>query len=80
MKNRSPTLALVDKTLHEVCSSKKPFIAHLIVFGCDAFMHVQKEKRSKVDNKVEKCIFVAYKDGIKGYKVWNYVTRKIVYS
>ena len=59
---------------------KKPSIAHLIVFGCDAFMHVPKEKRSKLDNKAEKCIFVGYKDGIKGYKLWNPVTRKNVYS
>jgi len=43
-------------------------------------MHVPKEKRSKPDNKVEKCIFVAYKDGIKGYKLWIPITRKIVYS
>ena len=35
---------------------------------------------SKLDNKVEKCIFVGYTDGIKGYKLWNPVTRKIVYS
>ena len=42
-------------------------------------MHVPKEKRSKLDNKAEKCIFVGYKDG-KGYKLWNPVTRKIVYT
>ena len=45
LKNRSPTSTLVDKTPHEVWSSKKPSIAHLIVFGCDSFMHVPKEKR-----------------------------------
>ena len=43
-------------------------------------MHVPKEKRSKIDNKYEKCIFVGYKDKIKGYKIWNPVTRKIVYN
>ena len=43
-------------------------------------MHVPKEKRSKLDNKVEKWIFVSYKDGIKGYKLWNPITRKIVYN
>ena len=33
-----------------------------------------------MDNKVEKCIFVGYKYRIKGYKLWNLVTSKIVYS
>ena len=54
LKNRSPTSALVDKTPYEVWSGQKPFVAHLIFFGCEAFMHVPKEKRSKLDNKAEK--------------------------
>jgi len=33
-----------------------------------------------VENNAEKCIFIGYKDGIKGYKLWNPVTKKIVYS
>ena len=41
---------------------------------------IPKEKKRKLDNKEERCIFVGYKDGIKGYKVWNPLTRKIVYS
>ena len=55
-------------------------VAHLKVFGCEAFVHVPKEKRRKLDNKAEKCIFVGYKDGIKGYKLWNPITRKVVYN
>ena len=43
-------------------------------------MHVLKEKRSKLDNKAKNCIFVGYKDGIKDYKLWNPITKKIVYS
>ena len=43
-------------------------------------MRIPKDKRRKLDNKEEKCIFVDYKDGIKGYKLWNHVTRKIVYN
>ena len=61
-------------------SSKNPFISHLRVFGCDAFMHVPKEKMSKLDNNNKKCIFVDDKNGIKTYKLWNHVTRKIVYN
>lgn len=78
--NRSSTSALIDKTPHEVWYGNKPSLAHLRVFGCDSFVHVPEEKRSKLDNKAEKCIFIGYKDGVKGYKLWNLVTRKTVYS
>ena len=33
-----------------------------------------------MDSKFEKCIFIRYKDGLKGYKLWNLVTRKVVYN
>ena len=33
-----------------------------------------------MDNKSERCIFIGYKDGLKGYKIWNPETRKVVYS
>jgi len=49
--NRSPTSTLVDKTPLEVLYGNKPSLAHLRVFGCDAFVHVPKEKRRKLDNK-----------------------------
>jgi hypothetical protein len=78
--NRSPSSALDDTTPHEVWSGKKPSLQHLRVFGCDAYVHVPKENRSKLDNKAEKCIFIGYKDGVKGYKLWNPETKKIVYS
>ena len=80
LRNRSPTSTLVDKTPHEAWSGQKPSITHLIFFGRDAFMHVPKEKNRKMDNKEEKCIFVSYKNGIKGYKLWNLVIRKLVYN
>jgi hypothetical protein len=78
--NRSPSSALDDTSPHEVWSGKKPSLQHLRVFGCDAYVHVPKENRSKLDNKAEKCIFIGYKDGVKGYKLWNLETKKIVYS
>ena len=67
--NRSPSSALDDTTPHEVWSGKKPSLQHLRVFGCDAYVHVPKENRSKLDKKAEKCIFIGYKDGVKGYKL-----------
>jgi hypothetical protein len=78
--NRSPSSALDDKTPHEVWSGKKPSLQHIRVFGCDAYVHVPKENRNKLDKKAEKCIFIGYKDGMKGYKLWNPKTKKTVYS
>ena len=77
--NISPSSMLEDKTPHEVWTGNKPSLSHLRVFGCDAYVHVPKEKRRKLDNKSERCIFIGYKDGLKGYKLWNSERRKVVY-
>jgi hypothetical protein len=71
---------LDDKNPQKVWNGKKPSLQHLRVFGCDAYVHVPKENRSKMDKKDEKCIFNGYKYGVKGYKIWNAKTKKIVYS
>jgi hypothetical protein len=78
--NRSPSSEMDDETPQQIWNGKKPSLTHLKVFGCDAYVHVPKENRSKLDKNVEKCIFVGYKDGLKGYKLWNPETKKVVYS
>ena len=78
--NKSPSSTLEDKTPQEVWIGKKPSPSHLRIFGCDAYIHAPKEKRSKLDSKFDKCIFIRYKDGLKGYNLWNPVTRKVMYS
>jgi hypothetical protein len=76
----SPSSTLVDRTHNEVWSGKKPSMAHLKVFGCDAFVHVPKERRSKLDKRAVKCIFIGYKEGMKGYKIWDTASRRTMYS
>lgn len=56
---------IADKTPYEAWVGKRPLLTHLRVFGCDAFMHIQKERSQKVDSKSEKCIFVEYKEEVK---------------
>jgi hypothetical protein len=58
---------------------RNPLFNNLNCF-CDAYVHVPKENRSKLDKNVEKCIFIGYKDGVKVYKIWNPETKKTVYS
>jgi hypothetical protein len=78
--NRSPSSELDDKTPQEVWTSKKTSLTNLKVFGCEACVHVPKENRSKIDKKVEKCIFSKYKYGLKDYKLWNLETKMVVYN
>jgi hypothetical protein len=66
---RSPSSTLDDKTPREVCTSKKHSLTHLKVFGYEARVHVPKTNLNKLDKKAEKCIFIGYKDGLKGYKL-----------
>ncbi len=50
------------------------------MFSCIASMHVLNEKRSKLDPKVEKCIFIEYSLEQKGYRCFNPSTQKLQVS
>lgn len=80
MINRSPTLMLVEKTPLEAWFGKKPSLRHLKVFGCEAYAHVPIEKRSKLENKAVKYIFTSYGINVKGYKLWEPATKKVLYN
>ena len=67
--NMSPSSVRVHTTPHELWSINNPLVSHLNVFGCDVFVHVPKEKRSKLEKKEVKCIFIGYKEGMKGYNI-----------
>jgi hypothetical protein len=58
--NRTPTTAVHGMTLEEKFTGKKPNVSHLKVFSCITYVHVLDEKRSKLDPKAEKCIFIGY--------------------
>ena len=70
--NRSPSSGLDFQVAEEVWASKPPLYAYLRVFGCEAFCHVPKDKRSKLYPKSIKCIFLGYGDsGEMGYRLWD---------
>jgi hypothetical protein len=72
-------ITLDDKTPHEVWTGKKSSLTHLRVFGCEDYVHIPKENRSKLETKVEKCIIIGYKYGLKGYKLSKPKNKKLVY-
>jgi hypothetical protein len=55
-----PTTVIHGMTPKKKFIGKKPYISHLRVFGCIAYVHVLDEKRSKLDPKAAKCIFIGY--------------------
>ena len=67
--NSSSPMALVNKIPYEACASKNPSLTHIRLFGCHSFVHVPKEKITKINSKSEKCIFIWYMDRVKGYKL-----------
>jgi transposase InsO family protein len=66
IRNRSPTSGK-DKTPWELFTGKKPDISNLRVFGCEAYVHIPRHKRTKLDNTAEKGIMVGYMPN--GYRI-----------
>jgi hypothetical protein len=78
--NRTPTAAVHGMTPQEKFIGKKPDVSHLIMFGCITYVHDPNEKRSKLDPKAEKCIFIGYSLEQKGYRCFNLSSRKLQVS
>ena len=76
--NRLPTSSLKGMTPHEAWFKRKPDISHLRVWGCLAYVFVQKDKRCLLQPHMEKCVFVGYPSGYKGWKFYNPTTQKYI--
>ncbi|GJS06698.1 retrovirus-related pol polyprotein from transposon TNT 1-94 [Tanacetum coccineum] len=78
--NRLATKAVSGKTPIEAWSGIKPSIQHLKVFGSISYYHIPDIKRSKLDAKARKGIFVGYATESKGYRIYDLTDSKIVIS
>ena len=50
---RFPIVAIHNVTLEEKYTRKKPYLSHMKVFGCIAYVHVPDELRTKLDSKAK---------------------------
>ena len=78
--NRSPTSALTAMTPYECIYGHKPNVSHLRIFGCLAYVNVQKDKRKGLQSHTQKCIFVGYPGQYKGWRFLDLQTRKELIS
>ena len=78
--NRCSTTSVDSKTPYELWHRKKPDVSHLRVWGCTAYVHIQKDKRTGIGSHMEKCVFVGYPDGYKGWMFYNPTTKRTLIS
>ena len=78
--NRCPTKELNDKTPVEAWSGIKPSVSHFKIFGFICYAHVPTEKKTKLDEKGQKCVFRGYSDVTKEYRLLDVKTNKLVVS
>ena len=78
LKNCSPTSA-VAMTPYELWHGTRPNLSHLKIIGSTAYIHVPKERRTKLDTHSPKGIMIGY-GGTNQYKVWDLTRDDIVVS
>lgn len=78
--NRSPTFSVQNMTPQEAWNGRKPSVDYFRIFGCVAYARIPEEKRRKLDDKGEKCIFLGVSEQSKAYKLYNPITKKIIIS
>jgi hypothetical protein len=63
--------AIGFKTPHEIKEGVKPPVKHLRIFGCKAYVHIPKEKRTKLDQQGMAAIFAGYSESSSGYEFYD---------
>jgi hypothetical protein len=70
IQNRIPHAILGEKTSKEASTSEYLEVGHLMIFGCRVYIHVPKEKRTKMEPSGKKGIFVGYSETSKAYRIY----------
>ena len=51
-------------------SGENPEVSYLKIFGCPVYIHIPKEKRTKIDPLGKKGLFVGYSEQSKAYRIY----------
>ena len=78
--NRSPSTALNSRIPCKMFNGYTPNVQYFEVFDSNSFIHVPKNKRSKLDFKSNICIFLGYGNNRKGFQIYNQQSKRIIYT
>jgi hypothetical protein len=80
VKNGCPYHALKNETPYEMWYGHIPSLRHLKVFGSTCYALIPKEKRSNLDARSRKCIFLGYSNATKEYNIYDETNKKSILS
>jgi hypothetical protein len=81
VQNRCPHAKLADQTPQEAWSGQKPTISHFkVLFGSVAYAHIPDQRRTKLDDKSKKYVFIGYDEKTKAFKLFDTIEKKVVVS
>ena len=66
--NRTPSLLLDNKSLYEILLKKAPDYSFLKSFGCLCYVSTLLKDRNEFSARADRCVFLRYPSGYKGYK------------
>ena len=78
--NLTPSSAINLKSPFEMRYQHPSDYSKLRVFGCEAYAHIPRELRTKLDPKATKCVFLGYSSEAKAYRLWEPSDCKIIVS
>ena len=83
LRNRLPTRANYNRgniSPYEAWHGNQPSIDHLRVIWADAYAHITKSKRRKLDSRSKKLKLIGYQDDKKAYRLWDQERDKVEIS
>ncbi|KAI0996183.1 Retrovirus-related Pol polyprotein from transposon TNT 1-94 [Podosphaera aphanis] len=76
IRNRSPSVALNNKTPIEIMTQKEPDFKNVIDFGENVFV-LEEISQSKIGPRARKVTFVGFEDGPKAIRYYDPITKVI---
>ena len=70
LQNKCPHKIVKNMTPEEAFTGVKPEVGHLRTFCCPVYIHVPKEKRTKLEPSGKKGTFVGYSESSNAYKIY----------
>jgi len=78
LMNKGPSSSLDGGIPEEAWTGKKVNYSFLKTFGCESFVHINKENRTKLEAKTKKCTFIGYGVNDFGYHFYDYEKHKMI--